>query len=104
MQFLVQVVNASSCTTPPEIIGIPPEESCTPVLVGQTFSSRLIAINSCGPSVSILDISTLSFAGDIQSNITELNYTTYYKSFSWTPTVAQLGYQVMCALAFDRYK
>jgi hypothetical protein len=102
VQFLVQVVNASSCAIPPEIVGIPPEESCTPVIVGQTFSSELIAINSCGPSVSILDISTLSFAGDIQSNITELNYTTYYKSFTWTPTAAQLGYQVMCALAFDR--
>ncbi|CAF1135214.1 unnamed protein product [Rotaria sordida] len=31
-----------------------------------------------------------------------LNETTYYKSFSWTPTVAQSGYQVICAMAFDR--
>ena len=103
VQFLVQVVNTSSCAIPPEVVGIPPEDSCTSVIVGQTYSSQLIAINNCGASVSIDDIATLSFAGVIQSNITTLNFITYYKSFSWTPTASQLGYQVMCAMAVDRY-
>lgn len=103
VQFLVEVVNASTCTTPPEIIGTPAEQSCTPVAIGQTVTSQLIALNSCGPTVSISDISTLSFSGVVQSNITKLNSTIYYKSFTWTPTTAQAGYQVICALAFDRY-
>lgn len=103
VQFLVVVVNTSTCSIPPEVVGIPLEDSCTPVVVGQTFSSRLIAINNCGPTVAIDDIATLSFAHNIQSNVTKQNSTTYYKSFSWTPTAAQAGYQVMCAMALDRY-
>ena len=102
VQFLVQVVDPPSCVTLPEIVGIPPEDSCTPVIVGQTCSSQFIAINYCGGSVIIEDIATLSFAGVIQDNITNQNSTIFYKSFTWTPTSAQLGYQVMCAMAVDR--
>jgi hypothetical protein len=102
VQFLVQVVSPPPCTTPPEIIGIPIEQACIPVVVGQTFTSELIANNYCGPTVSIVDIATLSFSGMIQGTITALNTTTYYNTMQWTPTTAQLGYQVMCAMAFDR--
>ena len=104
VQFLVEVVGPPTCTIPPEVVGIPPEGSCTPVIVGQTYSSELIAINHCGASVVISDIATLSFAGVIQSNITKQNTTTFHKLFTWTPTTAQLGYQVMCAMAVDRYR
>lgn len=104
VQFLVQVVNVSSCTTPPEVVGGPPADSCTPVIVGQTYEFELIAINHCGANVSIDDIVTLSFAGVIRSNITAQNSVIYHKTFSWTPTAAQLGYQVMCAMAVDRYR
>ncbi|CAF4030879.1 unnamed protein product [Adineta steineri] len=102
VQFLVHVVAAASCTTPPEIIGIPEEQSCTALTVGQNFTSQLIAINYCGPSVTILDIATLSFPGMVQGTIVELNTSTYYNTMQWTPTTAQLGYQVMCAMAYDR--
>ncbi|CAF4772587.1 unnamed protein product [Rotaria sp. Silwood1] len=61
VQFLVHVVGPSPCANDPEINGIPLEDSCVPITVGQTFSSMLIAINNCGPSVTIEDISTLSF-------------------------------------------
>ncbi len=96
------MVSAPACTTPPAIIGIPIEQSCTSVIVGQTFTSQIIAINYCGPTVNISDIATLSFAGMIKSNIIELNSSVYYKNLTWTPTSAQLGYQVMCAMAYDR--
>ncbi|CAF3982868.1 unnamed protein product [Rotaria sp. Silwood1] len=101
VQFLVHVVNPASCTTEPVIVGIPFEDSCIPVTVGQTFNSMLIAINYCGATVTIDDISTLSFAGMIKGDLIKLNTTTYYKTLSWTPTSSQLGYQVMCAMAFD---
>ena len=101
MQFLVYVANETICGFPPEIIGIPREQSCTPVLPGQLYTTELIAINNCGPTVTIIDIATLSFPGMIKSNITSLNSTHYSKTLTWTPTTAQLGYQVMCAMAFD---
>ena len=53
-------------------------------------------------SVTMDDIATLSFAGMIKSDVTKLNSTIYYKNITWTPTSDQLGYQVMCAMAFDR--
>ncbi|CAF3784555.1 unnamed protein product [Adineta steineri] len=101
VQFLVYVIPTSSCPTLPEIIGLPVEQSCMSLRIGQTFTSQLIARNNCGTNVTIVDISTLSFAGMIASNIIKLNSTIYYKTLSWTPTTAQLGYQVMCAMAFD---
>ncbi|CAF4001369.1 unnamed protein product [Rotaria sordida] len=101
VQFLVHVVNSASCTTEPAIVGIPLEDSCTPIAVGQIFSSMLIAINYCGASVTIIDISTLSFADMIKGNLIKSNTSTYYKTLSWTPISSQLGYQIMCAMAFD---
>ncbi|CAF1046054.1 unnamed protein product [Adineta steineri] len=101
VQFLVQVVAQPTCTTPPDIVGIPTEQSCTNVIVNQTYTSQILAINSCAPSVTIVDIATLSFAGMAKSNLGQLNSTVYYKNLTWTPTSAQLGYQVMCAMAID---
>ncbi|CAF3215944.1 unnamed protein product [Rotaria sp. Silwood2] len=101
VQFLVHVVGPSPCANDPEIDGIPLEGSCIPITVGQPFNSVLIAINNCGPSVTIVDISTLSFPGIVKGNLVESNTSTYYKTISWTPTSSQLGYQVMCAMAFD---
>ena len=97
------MINPPTCTIPPEIIGIPVEQACIPVQVGQTFSSQLTAINSCGSNVTIADIATLSFAGMTKGSIVKLNIATYYKTLSWIPTTDQLGFQVMCAMAIDRY-
>ena len=102
VQFLVRVVSPPSCTIPPEILGVPEESSCTSVQVGQTFNSFVLAKNSCPSPVVIDDIATLSFPGMIKGNLTQLNSSIYSKTLTWTPTLAQLGYQVMCAMAFDR--
>ncbi|CAF4760904.1 unnamed protein product [Rotaria sp. Silwood1] len=101
VQFLVNVIAPPACSIPPEVVGIPVEEACIPVTVGQTFNSQLIAINNCGSTVTIVDIATLSFTGMVKGNIIQLNRTTYYKTLSWIPTTDQLGFQVMCAMAFD---
>ncbi|CAF3427839.1 unnamed protein product [Rotaria sp. Silwood1] len=100
VQFLVHVVAPSSCSTPPEVYELS-NKSCIPITVGHTFTSHLIAINNCGSSVTIIDISTLSFAGMVQSSIIQQDSMTYYKTLSWIPTTSQLGYQVMCAMALD---
>ena len=72
------------------------------ITVGQNITTELFAINSCGPSVNITDISTLSFPGVLKGNLIEWNSTTYSKSITWTPTSSQLGYQLMCAMALNR--
>ncbi|CAF0897412.1 unnamed protein product [Rotaria sordida] len=61
----------------------------------------LIAVNYCGSSVTIVDIATLSFPGMAQDSIVKVNSSYYYNNLTWTPTAAQIGYQVMCAMAFD---
>lgn len=40
----------------------------------------------------------------ITGNITQRDSMIYYKTMNWTPTSSQLGYQVMCAMAIDRYE
>jgi hypothetical protein len=102
VQFLVHVVGAPACSTSPEVVGLPLEQSCTALQVGQVFASELIAVNHCGASVTIVDIATLSVPGMIQGNVIQLNSTTYHRTLSWTTTLAHLGFQVMCAKAIDR--
>lgn len=86
---------------PPDVYELS-DKSCIPVRVGQTFTSRLIAINYCGSSVTIVDIATLSFSGMVQSSVIQFNSTAYYKTLTWTPQADQVGFQVMCAMAIDR--
>lgn len=102
VQFLVQMITPPTCQIPPRIIGIPIEQSCTPLQVGRQFSSRLIAVNNCGSNVNISDIATLSFTGMTQGSTIRQNSTHYYKTLSWTPTSSQVGFQVLCAMAVDR--
>jgi hypothetical protein len=97
----VKIIAPLSCLYRPEVILL--ADSCTPLQVNQTFTSTLLAINNCGTNVNISDIATLSFSGMIQSPVIKLNSTIYYKNLTWTPTINQLGYQVMCAMALDRY-
>ncbi|CAF2040403.1 unnamed protein product [Rotaria magnacalcarata] len=104
VQFFVQVVSQASCTSSPTIIGKSPQQSCTLILFGQTFVSQLILINNCGSNVTIIDMTTLAFPGMVRESSTQLNTTTYYSDLSRTPASAQLGYQVMYAMAFDSYR
>ncbi|CAF4963763.1 unnamed protein product [Rotaria sp. Silwood1] len=99
VQFIVKVIAAPSCSYRPELILL--AESCTPIKVNHTFTSTLLAINNCGPTVTITDISTLSFSGMVQTSVIMLNSSVYYKNLTWTPTISQVGYQVMCALALN---
>ena len=101
VQFLVYVVQPPSCTILPYVFELS-NRTCIPVGVGQTFTTRLYAINSCGSGVTILDIATLSFSGMVQSNLIKESSVVYYKTLTWTPTSSQVGFQVMCAMAIDR--
>ncbi|CAF3243023.1 unnamed protein product [Rotaria socialis] len=101
IQFLVEIVAPPPCTILPEVYELS-EAPCTPIIVGQTYTSQIIAINYCGANVNISDIVTLPFPGMIRGNLIQYNSTVYYATISWTPTINQLGYQVTCAMAVDR--
>ena len=103
VQFLVHVVAPPTCPTPPEINGIPEEQSCTTVAVGQAYTSQIFAMNYCPSPIIINDIATLSFTSMIKGNLVQHNSTVYSKTLTWTPTKSQLGYQVMCSMAIDRF-
>ncbi|CAF4058204.1 unnamed protein product, partial [Rotaria sordida] len=99
VQFLLEVVTPSSCSILPEVSLT--GKSCTPIKVNETFTSQLLGINHCGENVTIIDISTLSFSGMIQESLAKLSSLIYYKNITWTPTIYQLGYQVMCAMGLN---
>jgi hypothetical protein len=92
VQFLIQVVGSSTCGIPPKTIGTPEENSCTAVIVGQTFESTLIATTDCNSSTTIVDIATLSFAYMDKGTIVAQNPSTYIKTLSWIPSSTQVGY------------
>jgi hypothetical protein len=39
----------------------------------------------------------------IQSSVIRENVTNYYKTLTWAPAASQVGFQVMCAMAINRY-
>ncbi|CAF1097116.1 unnamed protein product [Adineta ricciae] len=102
VQYLVSVVGPASCLVLPEITFS--GSSCTLIKVNDTFYGSIFGINHCSSNVTILDISTLSFPGVIQGPLTALNSTIYYKALQWTPTMQQLGFQGMCAIALNSEK
>lgn len=100
VQFIVKFVIAPNCSIPPEMIH--DGSSCITLKVNQTFSTNLYAINHCGPTVNITDFSSVSFSGMSQSDVKQINSSLFYKNLTWTPTINQLGYQIMCATALNR--
>ncbi|CAF0917524.1 unnamed protein product [Adineta ricciae] len=102
VQYLVSIVGPASCLVLPEITFS--GSSCTPIKVNDTFYGSIFGINHCSSNVTILDISTLSFPGLIQGPLTALNSTIYYRALQWTPTIKQLGFQGMCAMALNSEK
>ncbi|CAF4163390.1 unnamed protein product [Rotaria sp. Silwood2] len=91
VQFIVKVIAPLSCIYQPKLILL--TESCTPIKVNETFTSTLLAINNCGATVTITDISTLSFSGMVQTSVIKFNSSVFYKNLTWTPTINQVGYQ-----------
>lgn len=97
----MQIVAAFKCS-PPVLITSPPIESCVPVQVGQSFVLQFIATTYCGGNVSIIEMPIQAFSGVIEGGVYPMNSTTYRKNIYWTPTAAQEGYHMMCAMAIDR--
>lgn len=101
VQFIVQIIPTPTCTVQPEVLFT--GSSCTPIKVNETFTSQLLGVNHCGENASIIDIATLSFPGMVQGPLMKSSSLVYFKTITWTPRISQLGYQIMCAMALDRF-
>ena len=102
IQVLIYVYNTSNCSAPE----ITSSQTCLDVLVNVTYTTVLFAYNDCGPAVAIIDIGIQAFAGVVESNLTSVNGTNnslYSMTITYTPSISQVGQQMLCASAIDRW-
>jgi hypothetical protein len=103
VQFLIHVVAPPSCSILPVTTGTNVAHmTCAGVQATVQYTSTLFASNFCGPTVTIVDISVQSFPGMITGPLTMINSSLYSLTITWTPSSAQIGLQIMCAIALDR--
>lgn len=105
IQFLVYVYATPSCTLKPLLLSELDNDDCQSALVGLNFTMRLTAVNRCGNGRNITDIATLSFPFVIKSPLVQdpSNASLWSLTLTWRPTANQVGSQVLCAVAADRY-
>ena len=105
LQFLIYVYNTTTCALKPLLISDLSSDSCQGVQVGTNFTMTLTAINRCGSSQTITDIATLSFPILIKSALVQnvSNTSLWSMTITWTPTASQVGSQVFCAVATDKF-
>ncbi|CAF1645855.1 unnamed protein product, partial [Didymodactylos carnosus] len=102
VQFLISVYSIPSCALIPTLTSADLPDSCTAVQAGQPYSLQLFAKNNCGNGTTIKDIGTLSFP-IVSKSALIMNATadTWYVTLTWTPTILEIGAQVLCAVAVD---
>lgn len=102
---MINVHNVTDDCSQPELTG-PVEEDedeCVGVLVNQTYSVNLTVEHDCSNSTTIQDIATISFPNVIKEPISKIGPSLWSVLLVWTPSVAQVGSQVLCAVAIDKY-
>ena len=101
IQFLIHIVNAASCSSKPTISSNLP--ACSIVEVGVPFNFTLVITQGC-PGTNLTDVFTMPplymYKGPITPSGTGTSWTV---SETWTAVSSQLGSQVFCALATDRF-
>jgi hypothetical protein len=101
IQFLLYIVDTPACPLQPTIDSI--LSACTAVQVGVQFTFKLEITKGCS-GTTIVDLFTMPPLFMDKGNLARVGTTNVWKiSETWTPTTAQLGSQVYCAVAVDRY-
>ena len=105
LQFLVYVYSTTSCALEPLLTTDINDGDCQGVQVGVTFTMTFTAENQCGSGRTIDDIAILSFPVVTKSALTQNTTNTAFWSMqiTWTPSTSQVGSQVLCAVATDRW-
>jgi hypothetical protein len=76
---------------------------CVGIQVGQSYFIQLITENFCPSTTTIKDIATLSFPIVVKTPIVQNSSTIWSVGLTWIPTASEVGSQVLCAVAIDRY-
>lgn len=101
VQFLIEIVNASSCSLKPIISSN--LSNCTAIYVGAQLNFTSTITQRC-PNTTIDDFYTVSSLNMFQSNLTQNgSNNTWTVTQSWTPTSEQAGLHVYCSVALDRF-
>jgi len=91
------------CKTLPVIL---PLTRCLEVQVGVTITFQIYAMHNCSRSISNLTSIVVSSgaSGVTAGNLTSVptNSTLFYVTITWTPQIAQIGYEEICAIAYTR--
>jgi hypothetical protein len=100
---LINVQEETNCSS--LLLTGPVTESgqCVSVLVDQLYPIELTAKQFCPNSTTIQDIATLSFPNVIKRPIVQNTTSLWSVSLLWTPTMEQVGSQVLCAVAIDMF-
>ena len=104
VQFLIHIYNSpTGCSTLPTIIGPYSDQSCLDITVGLPFTFTVIAQVGCS-GTTITDFVTVSPIGmNKGSSIATISSTIYSVSFTWTPSLLQLGPNIFCVAAIGTY-
>ena len=101
IQFLIHIVSSTSCSLKPTISSV--LSDCTPIEVGVQFAFLLTITQGCS-GTNLTDVFTMPPLYMHKGNITKVGTTNVWTmTETWTPTALQLGSQVYCAVAADRY-
>jgi hypothetical protein len=101
LQFLIKIIAQPTCPSKPVINSI--LSGCTAVQVGIQFNFTLTITPGCS-NTTIVDVFTMPPLYMYKSNITKDGSSNIWTlNETWKPTTQQIGSQVYCAIATDRY-
>jgi len=102
IQFLIKVVGTPACSLQPMISSN--MSACTAVQVGIEFNFTLTITQGC-PNTTIDDVFTMPPLYMYKGDLTQIGSTNEWTiTETWIPDILQLGSQVYCAVATDRYQ
>ncbi|CAF1027190.1 unnamed protein product [Adineta steineri] len=102
IQFLINVQNKPRCNDRPLLTHVDNQQKqCFGVVVNKPIEIELVAENFCPSTTIIKDIAVLSFSSLVKKSIEQKTPSSWSTLLTWTPTIEQVGSQVLCAIALD---
>lgn len=103
IQFLIEIINSSSCSSKPIIDTTLPSYTPIQICVATPFNFTVTITNKCSGRYiqELTRVPPLNmFKRDIVNSSSADSYTV---TETWVPTVDQIGLQIYCAVATDKY-
>ncbi|CAF1104328.1 unnamed protein product [Adineta ricciae] len=99
IQFLIEIVASPLCVSKPMInLNL---SQCVAIQVGMRYNFTVIIDQGC-PNTSVIDLITVSPLYMSKSSPVQIGSNHQWSvSYTWIPTVEQIGPQIYCAMAID---